>query len=92
MINNNVINFESFTKVKKVKRNNNTLKEYKVNLFENRQYEFVVSSKDGEEAEEYISTQYKDMKLDLSKPVVFTFETLAELVNDDWGKKRCWLW
>tara|TARA_R100000306_G_C4353415_1_gene131384 strand:+ start:324 stop:575 length:252 start_codon:yes stop_codon:yes gene_type:complete len=83
MINNNVINFESFTKVKKVKRNNNTLKEYKVNLFENRQYEFVVSSKDGEEAEEYISTQYKDMKLDLSKPVVFTFETLAELVNDD---------
>ena len=83
MINNNVINFESFTKVKKVKRNNNTLKEYKVNLFENRQYEFVISSKDGEEAEEYISTQYKDMKLDLSKPVVFTFETLAELVNDD---------
>jgi len=92
MINNNVINFESFTKVKKVKRNNNTLKEYKVNLFENRQYEFVISSKDGEEAEEYISTQYKDTKLDLSKPVVFTFETLAELVNDDWGKKRCWLW
>ena len=83
MINNNVINFESFTKVKKVKRNNNTLKEYKVNLFENRQYEFVISSKDGEEAEEYIRTQYKDMKLDLSKPVVFTFETLAELVNDD---------
>jgi len=73
-IDNNVIDFKSFTTDKTSKDSNN---EYVVTLHENRQYKFIVSADSGEDAENIISRQYEEASLDLGEIDIFTYETLA---------------
>ena len=73
-IDNNVIDFKSFTTDKTSKDSNN---EYVVTLYENRQYKFIVSADSGEDAENIISRQYEEASLDLGEIDIFTYETLA---------------
>lgn len=76
-IDNNVIDFKSFKSVTRDNTSKDNNKEYIVTLYENKQYKFVVSANSGEEAENIISKQYEENKLDFEKLSVFTFETLA---------------
>ena len=73
-IDNNVIDFKSFTTDKTSKDSNN---EYVVTLYENKQYKFIVSADSEEEAENIISESYEEASLDLGEIDIFTYETLA---------------
>ena len=75
-IDNNVIDFKSFTTDKTSKDSNN---EYVVTLYENKQYKFIVSADSEEEAENIISESYKESTLVFKDIGSFTFETIAEL-------------
>jgi len=82
MINNNkdnVINFTNLTGV----RNKNKTNEYKVCLFENKKHEFAIEASSGEDAENIISDKYEKGLLDLNNFESFTYETIAESLENN---------
>ena len=82
MINNNkdnVINFTNLTGVRNKKKTN----EYKVWLFENKKYEFTIEASSGEDAENILSDKYEEGLLDLNNFESFTYETIAESIENN---------
>tara|TARA_R100001510_G_C7646722_1_gene204026 strand:+ start:1062 stop:1310 length:249 start_codon:yes stop_codon:yes gene_type:complete len=82
MINNNkdnVINLTNLTGV----RNKNKTNEYKVCLFENKKYQFTIEASSGEDAENILSDKYEKGLLDLNNFESFTYETIAESIENN---------
>ena len=75
----NVINFTNLTGVRNKKKTN----EYKVWLFENKKYEFTIEASSGEDAENILSDKYEKGLLDLNNFESFTYETIAESIENN---------
>tara|TARA_R100000234_G_C4965897_1_gene163869 strand:- start:385 stop:633 length:249 start_codon:yes stop_codon:yes gene_type:complete len=75
----NVINFTNLTGVRNKKKTN----EYKVWLFENKKYEFTIEASSGEDAENILSDKYEEGLLDLNNFESFTYETIAESIENN---------